>query len=237
MVTPSLIAPKSGSTNVPVFAFAPVRPTTYRGAELALTLDADDYFEETADAKKAIVALRADAGDGTGWQALDTEQAVTASYDSTGTKVIALEATLADGSVLSASASIQVAALMTPNPTETLALKGGQLYVYKSDNHAGLRCPVFVVEGFDMKIVAKAAETIGQIGDPRSIQALVEIAGRKGRLFTTAEPLPVRLAACKALLALGTPAASEALFELVAAEPWHRDRTALQQIVNSRRSS
>jgi len=83
----------------------------------------------------------------------------------------------------------------------------------------------------------KAAETIGQIGDPRSIQALVEIAGRKGRVFTTAEPLPVRLAACKALLALGTPAASEALFELVAAEPWHRDRTALQQIVNSRRSS
>ena len=83
----------------------------------------------------------------------------------------------------------------------------------------------------------KAAETIGQIGDPRSIQALVEIAGRKGRLFTTAEPLAVRLAACRALLALGTPAASEALFELVAAEPWHRDRTALQQIVNSRRSS
>jgi hypothetical protein len=43
---------------------------------------------------------------------------------------------------------------------------------------------------------ARAAETIGQIGDPRSIPALLE---------------------------------------LVAAEPWHRDRSALQQVVNTRR--
>jgi HEAT repeat protein len=82
---------------------------------------------------------------------------------------------------------------------------------------------------------ARAAETIGQIGDPRSIPSLVEIAGRKGRLFTTAEPLPVRLAACKSLLAMDSSAAWEALCEVVAAEPWHRDRKALQQIVNTRR--
>jgi hypothetical protein len=84
---------------------------------------------------------------------------------------------------------------------------------------------------------AKAAETIGQIGDPRSLQVLVEIVRRKGRLFTTAEPVEVRLAACRALLALDTPAAWEALCELVAAEPWHRDRKVLQQVVNTRRSS
>ncbi|MDR3672931.1 MAG: HEAT repeat domain-containing protein [Holophaga sp.] len=83
----------------------------------------------------------------------------------------------------------------------------------------------------------RAAETIGQIGDPRGIQALVEIARRKGRLFTTAEPLQVRLAACRALLALDSSLATEALCEVVAAEPWHRDRTALQQIVNDRRTS
>jgi hypothetical protein len=83
----------------------------------------------------------------------------------------------------------------------------------------------------------KAAETIGQIGDPRSIQVLVEIVRRKGRLFTTAEPVQVRLAACKALLALDSPPAWEALCELVAAEPWHRDRSVLQQVVNTRRSN
>jgi HEAT repeat protein len=84
---------------------------------------------------------------------------------------------------------------------------------------------------------ARAAETIGQIGDPRSVQVLVEIVRRKGRLFTSAEPIQVRLAACKALLALGTPTAWEALCELVAAEPWHRDRTVLQQVVNTRRNT
>ena len=83
---------------------------------------------------------------------------------------------------------------------------------------------------------AKAAETIGQIGDPRSIPALVEIVRRKGRMITTAEPAPVRVAACRALLALDTPVAWDALCELVAAEPWHRDRSVLQQVVNSRRS-
>jgi hypothetical protein len=84
---------------------------------------------------------------------------------------------------------------------------------------------------------ARAAETIGQIGDPRSFQALVDIARRKGRLFTTAEPIQVRLAACRSLLALDSPVAWEALCELVAAEPWHRDRTVLQQVVNTRRST
>ncbi len=83
-------------------------------------------------------------------------------------------------------------------------------------------------------IRVKAAETLGQIGDPRAIPVLVDIVRRKGRMITTAEPVQVRLAACKALLALDTPAAWEALCELVAAEPWHRDRSALQQVVNSR---
>lgn len=85
-------------------------------------------------------------------------------------------------------------------------------------------------------IRVKAAETLGQIGDPRAIPVLVDIVRRKGRMITTAEPVQVRVAACKALLALDTPAAWEALCELVASEPWHRDRSALQQVVNSRRS-
>jgi len=144
------IAPEPVSTNVPVFAFSPVRATTFRGADLTLALDPSDVFEETADTNKAIVSLSVDAGDGGGWQELNTEQEVTASYATTGAKAIAMEATLSDGSVLRASAALEVVALATPDPTETIALNGGQLYVYKSGDHAGLRCPVFVVEGFDM---------------------------------------------------------------------------------------
>jgi HEAT repeat protein len=83
---------------------------------------------------------------------------------------------------------------------------------------------------------AKAAEAIGQIGDPRSIPVLVDIARRRGRLFSTAEPAGVRLAACRALLALEVPAGWQALCELVADEPWHGDRTVLQQVVASRKT-
>jgi HEAT repeat protein len=80
----------------------------------------------------------------------------------------------------------------------------------------------------------RAAETIGQIGDPRAVQSLKDLARRRGRIFTSAEPLAVRLAACRSLLALNTSAAIEALSEVVAGEPWHKDRTMLQQVLDSR---
>jgi hypothetical protein len=85
------------------------------------------------------------------------------------------------------------------------------------------------------RLRVRAAETIGQIGDPRSVPVLAELARRKGKFFTTAEPIEVRLAACRALLILDSPFATDTLCELVAAEPWHKDRTVLQQIVNNRR--
>jgi hypothetical protein len=80
----------------------------------------------------------------------------------------------------------------------------------------------------------RAAETLGQIGDPRAVKSLKNLARRRGRIFTSTEPLPVRLAACRSLLALNTPAAIEALSEVVAGEPWHKDRTVLQQVLDSR---
>jgi HEAT repeat protein len=86
------------------------------------------------------------------------------------------------------------------------------------------------------KLRARAAETIGQIGDTRAVPVLTELARRRGRIFTSAEPLEVRLAACRALLALENVAATEALAGLVAAEPWSKDRTALQQVLDSRRN-
>ena len=83
----------------------------------------------------------------------------------------------------------------------------------------------------DERMRVRAAETIGQIGDPGSIPLLVELARRRGRIFTTAESLPVRQAACRALITLDTAEATQALYDLVAAEPWHKDRAALQQVV------
>jgi len=85
------------------------------------------------------------------------------------------------------------------------------------------------------RLRVRAAETIGQIGDPRSVPVLAELARRKGKFFTSAEPIEVRLAACRALLVLDSPFATDTLCQLVAAEPWHKDRTVLQQIVNDRR--
>jgi HEAT repeat protein len=87
----------------------------------------------------------------------------------------------------------------------------------------------------DERLRVRAAETIGQIGDPRSIPVLAELARRRGMIFTSAEPIAVRLAACRALAGLDTPLATETLCELVAAEPWHKDRSVLQQVVNEHR--
>jgi len=83
----------------------------------------------------------------------------------------------------------------------------------------------------DERLRVRATETIGQIGDPGAIPLLVELARRRGRIFTTAETLLVRQAACRSLITLDTAEATQALYDLVAAEPWHKDRAALQQVV------
>lgn len=152
------VAPEPVLTNVTILAVAPVRPVTYRGASVAISLAADDFFEETG-ATNTIRSLRIDTGDGAGWQDMAVGQEFTAAYDSTGTKTITIEATLSDGTVLLASSPLEVAALATPDPTISTRLIAdypynnttGTVYVYKSGSHTGLRCPVLVAEGFDME--------------------------------------------------------------------------------------
>jgi hypothetical protein len=87
------------------------------------------------------------------------------------------------------------------------------------------------------RLRVRAVETIGQIGEPGSVPVLVDLARRKGRIFTSAEPLEVRLAACRALVALGTLEAKVALGHLVAEEPKHKDRGALQRVLDELRPS
>ena len=87
------IAPIPTLTNVTIFAVAPVRPTTYRGASVDISLAADDFFVETGSTN-AIRSMRIDAGDGNGWQDLTISQDVTAAYVTTGAKTLTVEATL-----------------------------------------------------------------------------------------------------------------------------------------------
>ncbi len=152
------VTPEPTRTNVTIFALSPVRPTTYRGADVEISLAADDFFEETGT-NSPIRSLRLDAGDGLGWQDLTAGKPIEASYEAIGLKTITVEATLSDGAVLLASASLVVAALSTPNPTQSVTLVAdapynnttGTIYVLKSGTYAGLRCPVLVAEGFDME--------------------------------------------------------------------------------------
>lgn len=85
----------------------------------------------------------------------------------------------------------------------------------------------------DERLRVRTLETLGQIGHPAAVPLLAEFLRRKGRIFTTAEPTEVRLAAARALAAIGTSPAVETLRKLVADEPRSRDRSALQQILDS----
>jgi pimeloyl-ACP methyl ester carboxylesterase len=152
------VEPEPILTNVTILAVAPIRATTYRGASVDLSLAAADFFEETGTTN-TIRSLRINPGDGTGWRDLTIGQDVTAAYDTTGPKTLTVEAALVDGTVLTASSVLKVAALTTPDPTASISLTAaapydtvtGTLYIYKSaGTNAGLRCPVLVAEGFDM---------------------------------------------------------------------------------------
>jgi len=82
----------------------------------------------------------------------------------------------------------------------------------------------------------RAAETLGQIGDPEAIPALRELAARKGRIFTSAEAPAIRVAAFRSLLALATAEAQTLAIAIVTAEPRNKDRDLLQQILDEHRS-
>jgi HEAT repeat protein len=85
------------------------------------------------------------------------------------------------------------------------------------------------------KLRARAAETLGLIGDPSALPFLEELLRRKGRIFTTAEPTEVRLAAGRALVSLGSEPASSTLRYLVSREPRNNDRPLLQALLEQLR--
>lgn len=83
-----------------------------------------------------------------------------------------------------------------------------------------------------LKVRIKAAEALGQIASAEALPILADLIKRKGRIFTSAEPTELRLAAARALLGLQTPQALATLKQMVSDEPRNQDREALQRLLD-----
>ena len=78
----------------------------------------------------------------------------------------------------------------------------------------------------------QALETLGQIGDPAALPAILQCLRRK-TLFSNGEEPPVRLAAAQALATLGTAEAMTALDKATKAEPKGETRDALDRLLGT----
>jgi hypothetical protein len=162
-----------------VFAFAPLRPRLYEGADAAFVL------EPAAMLTHRVGTAREwwfDAGDGRGLRRLEPGRPVPVAYAETGTRPLLLEARFADGRVLQAHSSVEVIALATPDPTDTWAVAAsepwggsagtGQAYVYLADGHASLINPFVVVEGFDIDNTTGWPELYEQLNQQNLLEDL-----------------------------------------------------------------
>jgi len=83
-------------------------------------------------------------------------------------------------------------------------------------------------EGADILRI-QALDTLGRLKRPEAIPLLEGLAKRKGRIFKTAEPLPIRLAAARALVSIGTLDARRILDRILEEEPKGSDHEALRK--------
>jgi len=81
------------------------------------------------------------------------------------------------------------------------------------------------------KLRIQALDTLGHIASPKALPVLLECLKRKG-FFGGGEPQVVRMAAAKALAALGTPEALGALQRAIAAEPKGDEREAMRRLLD-----
>jgi HEAT repeat protein len=77
----------------------------------------------------------------------------------------------------------------------------------------------------------QALDALGHIASPKATPALLECLRRKG-FFSGGEQPNIRLAAAKALVAIGTPEARAALQKTVEAEPKGEEREALRRLLD-----
>lgn len=79
----------------------------------------------------------------------------------------------------------------------------------------------------------QAVETLGQLKLAQALPILEAQVQRKGRIFKKSEPMPVRLAAARALMAIGTQEARRILDQVVKDEPKGADQEAFRRIAGS----
>lgn len=79
-----------------------------------------------------------------------------------------------------------------------------------------------------------ALEALGRIGHPSALPILAEHLRRKGRIFKTAESPEVRLAAAKALVALGSAEAIDLVGRTLAEEPRNGHQDVLRKALETR---
>lgn len=79
-----------------------------------------------------------------------------------------------------------------------------------------------------------ALEALGRIGHPSALPILAEHLRRKGRIFKTAESPEVRLAAAKALVAIGTAEAIDLVGRALAGEPRNGHQDLLRKALETR---
>jgi hypothetical protein len=77
----------------------------------------------------------------------------------------------------------------------------------------------------------QALDTLGHIGSSNAMPVILECMRRKG-FFNAGEPPAIRMAAAKALAALGTPEADAALQRAVEAEPQSEEREILRRLLD-----
>ena len=79
------------------------------------------------------------------------------------------------------------------------------------------------------RVRERALEVLGSLGSPSAMPTLVELLARRKGFFTDSrEPLPIRVAALKALLSLDTRESQEAVNGLLEKEPRGPEKAALE---------
>ncbi|MCP4047260.1 MAG: hypothetical protein GY732_14885, partial [Gammaproteobacteria bacterium] len=140
-----------------VFAVSSLRSKTYYSSGLRFIIRQADILTHGVS---GIDSIFLDSGDGNGFRALRPDQAISVSYQSTGSKSLTVKANLSDGRTLWSKTQLEILAETTPDPDSvwqveaTQAYGGsagaGLAYVYLAEGHATLINPVVVVEGFDI---------------------------------------------------------------------------------------
>ena len=135
---------------------AALAPPAHRGGEVVFALDPGRCFSDDG----LPPGLAVDFADGRGFRPVRPGERVRVRYATTGTRTLEARLTRADGSTAEARFTLEVAALATPAPDDTLHVTatvpfegeyaGGDAYVYLAPGHAQLVNPVVVVEGFDL---------------------------------------------------------------------------------------